>query len=420
MGFSQTFLQGFQVGSQRKLQQEAAARQAEQDRQRATLELEDLKLRQGSAKLAEARARMEAELHPLNIEEAITKAGLLEVPPGGGAAGPGVGSGALPPTAPLAGTAPAVPPSGEAPSAPGMFDGAGASSLQHLLQIGGRSFRRPTLEERLEELRQVEAAKATGEVLPEDLVVDLPGGKVTVPRGTPRGAAGSIISGTASSRASAADNATARANALTAADTARYTADAASARGRLKVRNVPGIGLVLDGDIQDALSRGAGDGVETGPGGVPIVPAALPAATKHVVDKGRQTLILRDKIHALLKDPDVQAGLGPIAGRVTSLKQLAGVPHPKVQQLAAELSGFMALAQGIHGFRSAEMAERLFDTYSGTKFTPEAIAAAVDGMSQVAQGWAALGEQHGYKSEASTPSQGQPGSGSRFVIKRVQ
>lgn len=421
MGFSQTFLQGFQVGSQKKLQQEAQMRQAERDKQQAALDLEELKLRQGAARIADQKARFDADLHPLELEKAIQEAGLVPADVAGGAPGGGAAAGPLPPPAALG------QPSGASPSAPTGVGTGDASpepaprTMSDILNIGGKSFRRKTLKERMDEAEGVAGAKAGAEArakaqydyLPQDVTVQLPGGPVTIPKGTPLNVAPTVVSGTTSARVSAADNATSRENAKTAAE-------AAAARGRLKVRNVPGVGLVLEGDVQDALTRG-GPGVEAGPDGVNRLPASLPATTKHVIDKGIQTLKLRDHITELLADPQVQAGLGPVAGRITSLKQLAGIPDPKVQELAASLSGFMALAQGIHGFRSAEMAEHLFNTYSGARFTPEAIAAAVKGMSQVAEGWAELGKQHGYEVGASSPGAA-PGAAppSGIVIKSIR
>lgn len=92
-------------------------------------------------------------------------------------------------------------------------------------------------------------------------------------------------------------------------------------------------------------------------------------------------------IKGLLQRPGVKAALGPFAGRETSLQQLIpelmGSPDPDVQKLAGALHGYALNTMGVHGMRSAVEAEHLIEQHLGNRFTPEGIAAGLDGLNEV-------------------------------------
>lgn len=401
MGFSQTFLQGFQVGSQKKLQQEAQMRQAERDKQQAALDLEELKLRQGAARIADQKARFDADLHPLELEKAIQEAGLVPADVAGEAPGGGAAAGPLPPPAALG------QPSGAPPSAPmGVGTGAGVDetapepaprTMSDVLNIGGKSFRRKTLKERLEEVEGVAGAKAGAEAkakaqydyLPEDVTIDLPGGPVTIRKGTPISATGPVVSGTVGMREGAARNATALEAARIGAASRERVADvkAQSSAAALK-KNGDG-SWSLASDIVNVLRSGGG-------GAAPSTRAPLSSATRNTIDKSAVLLDLKNDAQQQLDDPEVAQFLGPANGRITSVQQLIGNPDERAQKLFGTLTGIAALSLGIHSFRNAQEAARITDEFFKSRYEPAAIRGALEGLSGAARHWENLGVQHGY------------------------
>jgi hypothetical protein len=113
---------------------------------------------------------------------------------------------------------------------------------------------------------------------------------------------------------------------------------------------------------------------------------AAPSGAEEGVGKQADRILMgRDQLLASLKDPNVQKGLGPAMGRITSLEQLIGDPDPTVQKFAASLSSWLAMQPKLHGFKG-QAALKEFERISGGNVkTPEALAASIQGLSMAAE-----------------------------------
>lgn len=425
MGFSETFLRGFQTGAQAKLQKEAAAQQTLRDKQQADLQLEELKLRQAAARIQQQRAQFDAELHPLELEQKIQEAGLVPADVEGGASGVGA-AGTLPPLA-SPGSAPGAPPS--APVGGGVEGTSPVSpepaprTLSDVLNIGGKSFRRKTLSEKLNEMRQAtmtkvgaEAeAKAQYDYLPEDVRVNVAGQEIVIPKGTPLNLAPGIVSGTTQTRISAADNATSRANALTAAEVAREGMDYKRQADADKLVKTP-YGQVRKSEV-GALLDSMGRVVN----GVRVFP---PELVGHAKTLALQADVLKrgaKHIETMLDDPKVRKLLGPLEGRVVGdLGTFIGFLPPELSELAGALDGFAKTTVSVHGMRSAEESRRTFDEHLGFRFTPEALKGAVRGFAAIPDAWIEVGQEHGLLTGPGVTPSGSDPAKPRFVIKSVK
>lgn len=80
-----------------------------------------------------------------------------------------------------------------------------------------------------------------------------------------------------------------------------------------------------------------------------------------------------------LRDTNTSKLLGPAMGRYNSLQDFIGNPPPEFARLAGRIESYALANPGMHGMRSSEAAQRIKEMLSSKK-TPEAIAAAIEGL----------------------------------------
>lgn len=80
-----------------------------------------------------------------------------------------------------------------------------------------------------------------------------------------------------------------------------------------------------------------------------------------------------------LRDPNTAKLLGPALGRYNSVQDFIGNPPPEFAKLAGRIESYALANPGMHGMRSAEAAQQI-KAMLASKKTPEAIAAAIEGL----------------------------------------
>jgi hypothetical protein len=73
----------------------------------------------------------------------------------------------------------------------------------------------------------------------------------------------------------------------------------------------------------------------------------------------------------------VKTKLGPIAGRISSYEQLAGIQDPDIQKFATDLKSYAALQPALHGFRGQGAMREFEGGLGGLKTNPGALKASI-------------------------------------------
>jgi hypothetical protein len=89
---------------------------------------------------------------------------------------------------------------------------------------------------------------------------------------------------------------------------------------------------------------------------------------------------------ALLAElPKIQQKLGPLAGRVNTLEQLAGVQDPDIQKFATDLKSYAALQPALHGFRGQGAMHEFELGLGGIKTNPAALSSSIQSYMDLAK-----------------------------------
>lgn len=119
------------------------------------------------------------------------------------------------------------------------------------------------------------------------------------------------------------------------------------------------------------------------------VPKAMTGTPQTRLKAAQLAISATPRIEQLLQDPEVQSGLGGLAGRITNVEQLLGAPSdmlsPKLLRLQGELSGFFDNNASVHGFRSAGAAEAKMRLLGSNIRDAAQIAAGLEGINNIAQ-----------------------------------
>lgn len=275
-------------------------------------------------------------------------------------------------------------------------------TLSEVLNIGGKSFRRKTLQEKIQEAKQASEAKAAG-----DLLVGKQRGEFGLQEGRERNET--------ALKEGAARNATSIRVAEIGAQSRERVADTkAQASASALKKNGDG-SWSLASDIVAALTKGGGQAA-------PSTRAPLSAASRNTIDKSAVLLDLKKDAQDQLDDPAIAQHLGPVGGRITSVAQLIGNPDPGAQKLFGTLTGIAALSLGIHAFRNAQEAARITDEFFKSRYEPAAIRGALEGITGAAKYWERLGVEHGYdvSGNGATGQSSTPASTPGIVIKSIR